>query len=171
MAPVERERSRGPFDVESVGGTLGLALVDLIVLQKAAVRAELYAPSANVEPLAQRPLAGLTADALSALLSLAAELARAIGKPDLASREQLDRLISEQIDLVDLFDPTPHGLLVEAVEQVARITSQAVSHGVESFGPIVIQVPVVIAISNVLAATIAQLLEQLDEDARNDDGD
>jgi hypothetical protein len=167
--PVERERRRGPFSVDSVAGTLGLAVVDLIVLQQEADRAQLYLLSDDVDELVQRPLALLAADALSTLLLLARALAREIGRPELAAREELDRLIGEQVDVNDLSDPTEHGLLVEAVEQVSRVTSEAVSHGVKSFGPIVIHVPVVIAIANVLSATITQLVDLLD-DGTEDDG-
>jgi len=167
--PVERERHRGPFSVHSVAGTLALAAVDLIVLAQEAARAHLYLLSDDIEELAQRPLALLAADAISTLLSLAQALARAIGQPELAAREELDRLISEQIDLDDVSDPTEDGLLVEAVEQVGRITSETISHGVESFGPIVIHVPVVVAITNVLNATIAQLVDLLDQAAADDD--
>ena len=46
--PVERERRRGPFSVESVAGMLALAAVDLIVLQREADRAELYLGSDDV---------------------------------------------------------------------------------------------------------------------------
>jgi hypothetical protein len=166
--PVERERRRGPFSVDSVAGTLGLAAVDLIVLQQEAAHAELYALSDDVDELVQRPLALLAADAVSTLLLLARALAYAIGNPELASREELDRLIAEQMRLDDLSDPTEHGLLVEAVEQVGRITSEAVSHGIKSFGPIVIHVPVVIAITNVLSATITQLIDLLEDDAEHD---
>ena len=168
--PVERERRRGPFSVDSVAGTLGLAAVDLIVLQQEAARAELYALSDDVDELVQRPLALLAADAVSTLLLLARALAYAIGNPELASREELDRLIAEQIRLDDLSDPTEHGLLVEAVEQVGRITSEAVSHGIKSFGPIVIHVPVVIAIANVRGATISQLITLLEDGAEHDGG-
>jgi hypothetical protein len=167
--PVERERHRGPFSVHSVAGTLALAAVDLIVLAQEAARAHLYLLSDDIEELAQRPLALLAADAISTLLSLAQALARAIGQPELAAREELDRLISEQIDLDDVSDPTEDGLLVEAVEQVGRITSETIAHGVESFGPIVIHVPVVVAITNVLNATIAQLVDLLDQAAADDD--
>ncbi len=167
--PVERERRRGPFSVDSVAGTLGLAAVDLIVLQQEADRAELYLVSDDVDELVQRPLALLAADALSTLLLLARALAREIGRPELATREELDRLIAEQVDVNDLSDPTEHGLLVEAVEQVSRVTSEAVSHGVKSFGPIVIHVPVVIAIADVLSATIAPLVDLLDDGAEADD--
>jgi hypothetical protein len=167
--PVERERRRGPFSVDSVAGTLGLAAVDLIVLQQEADRAELYLVSDDVDELVQRPLALLAADALSTLLLLARALAREIGRPELATREELDRLIAEQVNVNDLSDPTEHGLLVEAVEQVSRVTSEAVSHGVKSFGPIVIHVPVVIAIADVLSATIAPLVDLLDDGAEADD--
>ena len=167
--PVERERRRGPFSVDSVAGTLGLAVVDLIVLQPEADRAQLYLLSDDVDELVGRPLALLAADALSTLLLLARALAREIGRPELATREELDRLIAEQLDVNDLSDRTEHGLLVEAVEQVSRVTSEAVSHGVKSFGPIVIHVPVVIAIANVLSATIAQLVDLLDDGAEADD--
>jgi len=167
--PVERERRRGPFGVDSVAEALGLAAVDLIVLQKEAARAELYPFSDDVDELLRRPLALLAADALSTLLSLARELAYAIGKPELASREQLDRLISEQIYLGDFSDPTGYGLLVEAVEQVGRVTSSAISHGVKSFGPIVIHVPVVIAITDVLSVTITQLVDLLVDAATDHD--
>ncbi len=165
--PVERERHRGPFSVHSVGGTLALAAVDVVVLQQEAARAQLYLVSDDVEELVERPLALLAADAVSTLLLLAQALAHAIGHPELAGREELARLISEQIDLDDLSDPTD--LLVEAVEQIGRITSETISHGVESFGPIVIHVPVMIAIANVLSATIAQLVELLDVDAAADE--
>ncbi len=167
--PVERERHRGPFSVNSVGGTLALAAVDLVVLQQEAARAQLYLLSDDVDGLVERPLALLAADAVSTLLLLARALAHAIGHPELAGREELDRLISEQIDLDDVSDATDDGLLVEAVEQVSRITSEVISHGVESFGPIVIHVPVVIAIANVLSATIAQLVELLDDGAADDE--
>jgi len=163
--PVERERHRGPFSVDSVAGTLALAPVDLIVLQQEAARAELYLLSDDVEELAQRPLAFLAADALSTLLSLAQALARAIGKPELATREELDRLIAEQIDLDHLGDSTEHGYLVEAVEQIGRITAETINHGVEHFGPIVIHVPLMIAITDVLSQTIALLAELVDADA------
>jgi hypothetical protein len=86
-------------------------------------------------------MALLAADALSTLLSLARALALAIGAPELARREELDRLIAEQISLEDLSDPTEHGYLVEAAEQVGRITDEAIGHSVESFGPIVIHAP------------------------------
>ena len=59
--PVERERRRGPFSVDSVAGTLGLAVVDLIVLQQEADRAQLYLLSDDVDELVQRPLALLAA--------------------------------------------------------------------------------------------------------------
>src|ERR1044072_2230556 len=166
--PVERERRRGPFSVDSVAGTLGLAAVDLIVLQQEPAHAELYALSDDVDELVQRPLALLAADAVSTLLLLARALAYAIGNPELASREELDRLIAEQMRVDDPSDPAEHGLLVEAVEQVGRITSEAVSHGIKSFGPIVIHVPVVIAITNVLSATITQLIDLLEDDAEHD---
>ncbi|MGO9788648.1 MAG: hypothetical protein ACLP8S_03690, partial [Solirubrobacteraceae bacterium] len=102
--PVERERRRGPFSVDSVAGTLGLAVVDLIVLQQEADRAPLYLLSDDVDELVQRPLALLAADALSTLLLLARALAREIGRPELATREELDRLIAEQVDVNDLSD-------------------------------------------------------------------
>jgi hypothetical protein len=79
--PVERERRRGPFSVESVAGTLGLAAVDLIVLQQEAVRAELYLVSDDVNELVGRPLALLAADALSTLLLLAARSRARSGDP------------------------------------------------------------------------------------------
>ena len=60
-------------------------------------------------------------------------------------------------------------MLVEAVEQVSRVTSEAVSHGVKSFGPIVIHVPVVIAIADVLSATITPLIDLLDDGAEAED--
>ena len=103
--PVERERRRGPFSVDSVAGTLSLAVADLIVLEREAARAQLYPLSDDVDELVQRPLALLAADAVSALLLLARALAHAIGNPELASREELDRLIIEQIRLDDLSDP------------------------------------------------------------------
>jgi hypothetical protein len=55
--PVERERRRGPFSVDSVAGTLGLAVVDLIVLEQEAARAQLYPLSDDVDELVRRPLA------------------------------------------------------------------------------------------------------------------
>src|ERR1044072_1392368 len=131
--PVERERRRGPFSVDSVAGTLGLAAVDLIVLQQEAAHAELYALSDDVDELVQRPLALLAADAVSPLLLLARALADALAHPHLASREELDRLIAEQLSRDGLAGPTGHALLVEAVERVGRIPSEAVSHGIKSF--------------------------------------
>ena len=95
--------------------------------------------------------------------------ASAIGKPELATREELDRLIAEQIDLDHLGDPTEHGYLIEAVEQVGRIIAETISHGVEHFGPIVIQVPVIIAITDVLSQTIALLAELIDADEDEDE--
>ena len=61
--PVERERRRGPFSIDSVAGTLALAAVDLVVLQHEASRAELYQLAYDVVELARRPLALLAADA------------------------------------------------------------------------------------------------------------
>ena len=169
--PVERERRRGPFSTDSVAGTLALAAVDLVVLQHEASRAELYQLADDVDELARRPLALLAADAISTLLSLARALARAIGKPELATREELDRLIAEQIDLDHLGDPTEHGYLIEAVEQVGRIIAETISHGVEHFGPIVIHVPVIIAITDVLSQTIALLAELIDAEDEDEDED
>lgn len=69
--PVERERRRGPFSIDSVAGTLALATVDLVVLQHEASRAELYQVADDIDELARRPLALLAADAISTLLLLA----------------------------------------------------------------------------------------------------
>ncbi len=80
--------------------------------------------------------------------------------PSLASREELARLIAEEIDLKHLGDPTEHGYLVEAVEQIGRITTETINHGVKHFRPIVIHVP---GITDVLSQTIA-LLADLAED-------
>ncbi|MGO9962109.1 MAG: hypothetical protein ACLPUG_01615 [Acidimicrobiales bacterium] len=78
----------------------------LIVLQQEAARAQLYLLSDDVDELVQGTLALLlAADVLSTLLSLAQALAYAIGDPELATREELDRLITEQIGLDDLSDP------------------------------------------------------------------
>lgn len=170
VGPIDRERHRGPFSIDSVAGTLALAPVDLIVLQQEANRAELYPLADDVDELVQRPLALLAADALSTLLSLARALARAIGKPELATREELDRLIAEEIDLKDLGgDPTEHGYLVEAVEQIGRITTETINHGVKHFGPIVIHVPVIIAITDVLSQTIALLVDLIDSEDEDED--
>jgi hypothetical protein len=49
--------------------------------------------------------------------------------------------------------------IVEAVEQVSRTTAEAINHGVEHFGPILIHVPVVNAITDVLRSTITLLAD------------
>jgi hypothetical protein len=144
-APSTVSAARGPFSVHSVAGTLGLAAVDLIVLQQEAARAH----SCTCSQLRQRRRArSATARAAGRRRALDPALprpgARARDRESRTrhpTREELDRLITEQIDLDDLSDPTEHCLLVEAVEQVSRITSEAISHGVTSFGPIVIHDP------------------------------
>jgi hypothetical protein len=80
----------------------------------------------------------------------------------------VDRLIAERINLEDLSDPSEYGYLVEAVERVACIADEAIGHGVESFGPIVIHALVVNAITEVLSATIAQLAAPVETSTPDD---
>ena len=160
--PVERHRSRGPFDPGSIRGALGLAYMDLVVLERAAFEHVLYEHGITfVEDDRPRPahLEETGADAASTLISLAVDLAQAINEPEYTTREGLDPLIREAVarGLGQLLDERPPYSYLAAAESVGRITDHAIGHGVKTFGPIVILAPAADAIAGVIARTVANI--------------
>jgi len=79
--PLERERERGPFEVESLGGSAALATGDLLVCERHAHIQELPEEDASVEELLDTPLARHGADAASSLIALARSRARLVDRP------------------------------------------------------------------------------------------
>lgn len=159
--PFERERPRGPFDAESLGGSAALAAADLVACERHAHTQEPPAEDASVEVLLDTPLARHAADAASSLIALARALAYEIGQPRTASREGLALLVSKAIgrDLDALsFDTAPHGY-DDAAESLGRITDALINHGPARLGPIIIIAPATDAIANVIAVTVANLLD------------
>jgi hypothetical protein len=159
--PLERERERGPFEVESLGGSAALATGDLLVCERHAHIQELPEEDASVEELLDSPLARHGADAASSLIALARALAWSIGQPRTASREGLGLLLSKAIsrDLDTLsFDTAPYGY-DDAAESLGRITDALINHGSASVGPIIIITAATDAIANVIAVTVANLLD------------
>jgi phage-related minor tail protein len=155
--PFERKRSGGPFDLESLGGSAALAAADLIVCERHALTQELSDENASVEVLLNTPLARYAADAASSLIAFA----YTIGQPRTASRRGLGLLLSKAIgrDLDTLsFDAAPYGY-DDAAESLGRITDALINHGAASLGPIVIIAPATDAIANVIAVTVANLLD------------
>jgi hypothetical protein len=159
--PVERERSCGPFDMESLGGSAALAAADLVACERHAHTQELPDENASVELLLDTQLARFAADAASSLIAFARALAYAIGQPRAGSRQGLGLLLSKAIsrDLDTLsFDTAPHSY-DDAVESLGRITDALINHGPASLGPIIIIAPATDAIANVIAVTVANLLD------------
>jgi hypothetical protein len=159
--PLERERPRGPFDLESLGGSAALAAVDLVVCEHQAHTQELPEEGASVQALLDTQLARHAADAASSLIALARALAWATGQPKTASREGLAPLLSKAIsrDLDTLsVDTTPHGY-DDAADSLSRITDALINHGPARLGPIIIIAPATDAIANVIAVTVANLLD------------
>ena len=95
--PVERERSCGPFDMESLGGSAALAAADLVACERHGHTQELPDENASVEVLLDTQLARHAADAASSLIALARALAYTTGQPRAASREGLGLLLSKAI--------------------------------------------------------------------------
>ena len=158
---VERERSCGPFDMQSLGGSAALAAVDLVACERHAHTQELPDENANVEVLLDTQLARHAADAASSLIAFARALAYAIGQPRAGRREGLGLLLSKAIsrDLDTLsFDTAPHSY-DDAAESLGRITDALINHGPASLGPIIIIAPATDAIANVIAVTVANLLD------------
>ena len=56
------------------------------------------------------------------------------------------------------FDTAPHSY-DDAVESLGRITDALINHGPASLGPIIIIAPATDAIANVIAVTVANLLD------------
>ena len=71
----------------------------------------------------------------------------------------LDPLIREAVarDLGQLLDERPPYSYLAAAESVGRITDHVISHGVKTFGPIVILAPAADAIAAVVARTVANI--------------
>jgi hypothetical protein len=168
LGPLERYRSRGPFEPASVAGALGLAPGDLLALERAAIEHVLGDHAASLDPPndarwpdapRESALEQAGADASATLISLAVELADAIGEREYVTREGLDPLIREAVgrDLGRLLDERAPYSYQEAAESLGRITDSAINHGVKSFGPIVILAPAVDAIAAVVARTVANL--------------
>jgi len=159
--PVERERSCGPFEMESLGGSAALAAADLVVCERHAHTQQLPDENASVEVLLDTPLARHAADAASSLIAFARALAYSIGQSRTASREGLRLLLSKAIDR-DLdalsFETAPYGY-DDAAESLGRMTGALINHGPASLGPIVIIAPASDAIANVIAVTVANLLD------------
>jgi hypothetical protein len=127
--PVERERSCGPFDMESLGGSAALAGAYLVACERHAHTQELPDENASVEVLLDTQLARHAADAASSLIALARALAYATGQPRAGSREGLGLLLSKAIsrDLDTLsFDTPPHGY-DDAAESLGRITDALIN--------------------------------------------
>jgi hypothetical protein len=160
LGPLERHRSRGPFDPGTVAGALGLAPGDLLACERSAVENGPFDDDASVEELLGSRLALAGADAAATLIALAVELAWAIDERRFTSREGLEPLVQEAIDrnlaALGLDEPRPYSY-EPAAESVGRITDAAVNHGVASFGPIVILATAVDAIAAVIARTAANL--------------
>ena len=158
---MEPERSCGPFDMESLGGSAALAAADLVACERHAHTQQLPDETASVEVLLDTPLARHAADAASSLIAFARALAYTIGQPRTASREGLRLLLSKAIgrDLDTLsFDAAPYGY-DDAAESLGRITDALINHGPASLGPIIIIAPATDAIANVIAVTVANLLD------------
>jgi hypothetical protein len=109
--PVERDRSCGPFEMGSLGGSAALAAGDLVCCERHAHAQGLPDEDASVEVLLDTQLARHAGDAASSLIAFARALAYSIGQPRAGSREGLGLLLSKAIsrDLDALsFDTAPY---------------------------------------------------------------
>lgn len=79
--PLERERSLGPFDLDSLGGSAALAAADLLACERHAHLQEPPGEHASAETVLATPLAEHAADAASSLIALTRALAYAAGGP------------------------------------------------------------------------------------------
>ena len=69
----------------------------------------------------------------------------------------LSKAIDRDLDTLS-FDAAPYGY-DDAAESLGRITDALINHGSASLGPIIIIAPATDAIANVIAVTVANLLD------------
>ncbi|MGI8412718.1 MAG: hypothetical protein ACR2QA_09535 [Solirubrobacteraceae bacterium] len=84
---MERERSLGPFDLDSLGCSAVLAAADLLAGERHAHLQEPPGEHASAETVLATPLAKHAADAAASLIALTRALAYAAGDPATASRQ------------------------------------------------------------------------------------